>query len=152
MIKPKTNHLNIENQMCHPAYSMVNALNRLYKHLLNPLELTYPQYLIMMVLWEQDGINMNAVSEKTYFDSGTLTPLMNKLNKKGFIHIEVDKLDRRNKNLYLTHKGTKLKSLASEIPKKLASLIPLTKDESHSFIRMTQLIHKAIILEENRLK
>ena len=95
---------------------------------------------------------MNAVSEKTYFDSGTLTSLMSKLNKKGFIHIEVDKLDRRNKNHYLTLKGTKLKSLASEIPNKLASLIPLTKDKSHSFIRMTQLIHKAIILEETRLK
>ena len=79
------------------------------------MNLTYPQYLILLVLWEEDGINLNAIAEKTFFDSGTMTPLIGKLKKKGLIHIEADSKDRRNKVASLTAKGQRLKQAEADL-------------------------------------
>ena len=142
--------LKIGNQLCHPIYSLANALMRLYKPLLASLNVTYPQYLILMVLWEEDGINMHTVSERTYFDSGTLTPLIKKLKQKGLIQIEVNKADRRNKILFLTPKGHRLKSTANDIPKSLMCFVPFSKEETQNFIRMTRRLHIALLEVEDR--
>ncbi len=142
--------LKIGNQLCHPIYSVSNALMRLYKPLLASLNITYPQYLILMVLWEEDGINMNAVSERTYFDSGTLTPLIKKLKQKGLIQIEIDKKDRRNKILFLTSKGHRLKSTANDIPKSLMCFVPFSNDDTKNFVRMTRLLHRALLEAEDK--
>lgn len=144
------NSLKLSQQLCHPIYITANALTRLYKPLLEPLGLTYPQYLIMMALWEEDGINLNSVSERTFFDSGTLTPLIKKLQKNGLIKIEVDKKDRRSKILFLTTKGHHLKSLASAIPKTLSCLVPFTKVELQSFLKMARSLHKTLLEAEKK--
>jgi len=142
--------LKIGNQLCHPLYSTTNTLMRLYKPLLASLNITYPQYLILMVLWEEDGINMNAVSERTYFDSGTLTPLIKKLKQKGFIQIEVNKADRRNKILFLTPKGQRLKTSANAVPKSLMCFVPFSKEDTLNYMRMTRRLHKALLDVEDK--
>lgn len=142
--------LKLSYQLCHPIYNTANALTRIYKPLLEPLDLTYPQYLIMMALWEEDGINMNSVSERTFFDSGTLTPLIKKLQRKSLIKIDTNKKDRRNKILFLTPKGRHLKSLAIGIPNTLLCLIPFTKTELKNFAKMARAIHKALLDAERR--
>lgn len=142
--------LKLSNQLCHPIYSAANALNRLYKPLLEPLGLTYPQYLILLSLWERDGVNLNAISEATYFDSGTLTPLVQKLKKSGLIDIQPDKSDRRNKVIRLTKKGEKLKAKAVEIPKALGCLFPISRSEAEQLVRMIRSMHQAILKEEKK--
>lgn len=148
VIMPFDNSLKISYQLCHPIYSAANALTRLYKPILKPLGITYPQYLILMVLWENDGINLNAISDSTYFDSGTLTPLIQKLKQKSLIRIEIDQNDRRNKIVFLTIKGQRLKEAALEVPKKLQCLLPFSKVESQNLIKMIRLLHQALLNEE----
>jgi len=146
----QNNSLKLSHQLCHPIYSAANALTRLYKPLLEPLDITYPQYLILMALWEEEGINMNAVSERTYFDSGTLTPLVKKLQKKGLIQIEIDLQDRRNKILFLTSKGRRLKATAADIPKTLLCLVPFAKEDMLNFVKMARLLHQALLEAEQK--
>lgn len=146
----QNDQLRLCNQLCHPIYSASNALTRIYKPLLDPLGITYPQYLILMALWEQDGINLNAISEQTFFDSGTLTPLIRKLEKNGIVQIKPDEHDRRNRIVRLTSKGRKLKSAAAEIPKSLSCLVPFSKEDAQSLVKLVRSLHKALLEEEAR--
>ncbi len=100
--------LKIDNQLCHEVYSAANALTRFYNNHLKALKLTYPQYIVMLSLWEKDGVNIQAISDQTLFDSGTLTPLLQKLKTLGFIEILVDERDRRQKVIRVTRKGRNL--------------------------------------------
>jgi MarR family transcriptional regulator, organic hydroperoxide resistance regulator len=143
-------NLKLANQLCHPIYSTANALTRLYKPLLKPLGITYPQYLVLMALWEKDGINMNSISQSTFFDSGTLTPLVQKLKQKGLIQIEPDKTDLRNKIIRLTKKGHQLKIKAAEVPRSIGCLVPLSKQEMESLSKMIRALHQSILDEEQR--
>ncbi len=140
--------LKLGNQLCHPIYSASNALNRIYKPILEKLDLTYPQYLILLVLWEEDGINLNAIAEKTFFDSGTMTPLIAKLKKKGLIQIEADLKDRRNKIVSLTAKGQRLKQAASEVPQKLSCFMPFSKEEAKNLVKLIRSLHQALLEAE----
>ena len=146
----QNDQLRLRNQLCHPIYSASNALTRIYKPLLEPLGITYPQYLILMALWEQDGINLNAISEQTFFDSGTLTPLIKKLEKSGLIQIKPDENDRRNKIVYLTAKGNRLKTKAAEVPKSLSCLVPFSRDDAQSLVKLVRSLHEALLAEEAR--
>jgi MarR family transcriptional regulator, organic hydroperoxide resistance regulator len=143
--------LKLGSQLCHPIYSAANALNRVYKPILEKLDLTYPQYLILLVLWEEDGINLHAISERTFFDSGTMTPLIGKLKKKGLIQIQADSDDRRNKIVSLTAKGQKLKHAAAEVPHKMSCFMPFSKEEAKNLVKLVRSLHQAILQgEENR--
>ncbi len=130
--------IKISHQVCHPLYSASNALLRAYKPLLDKLGLTYPQYLIMMVLWEQDGINIKKISSETFFDSGTITPLIEKIAKKGLIKVEVSKQDRRNKIINLAAKGKSLKEKALEVPKEMMCLMKLSEVELKALKKLTK--------------
>jgi len=108
----KYDNLKLKNQLCHPLYSIANAIVRAYDPYLKKLGLTYAQYLVMLSLWEEDGVTISQISEKTFFDSGSLTPLIKRLTDKGYISVSSSKVDLRQKMVSLTKRGGKLKDEA----------------------------------------
>ncbi|MGL5392594.1 MAG: MarR family winged helix-turn-helix transcriptional regulator, partial [Shewanella sp.] len=106
----------LEQQLCFSLYSAANAMVRAYRPLLDKLALTYPQYLAMLVLWETDGISVKALGDKLLLDSGTLTPLLKRLETKGLVSRGRSEQDERVRVLTLTEEGQALKTKALEIP------------------------------------
>ena len=108
--------LQLDNQLCFALYSTSLAMTRLYKPLLDELGLTYPQYLAMLVLWENDGLMVSELGERLYLDSGTLTPLLKRLEASGLVARLRDVADERRVHITLTPAGRKLKAQAAKIP------------------------------------
>ena len=106
----------LDRQVCFPLYAASNLLTRLYRPVLEPLGLTYPQYLVMLVLWEQDGITVSELGERLYLDSGTLTPLLKRLEASGHIRRARDAQDERRVRIALTPQGLGLRDQAERIP------------------------------------
>jgi len=106
----------LDNQLCFALYSTSLAMTKLYEPLLDELGLTYPQYLVMLVLWEKDGPMVSELGERLYLDSGTLTPLLKRLEAAGFIARVRDTQDERRVHITLTAAGRKLKARAQKIP------------------------------------
>ena len=104
--------LRLDNQICFAVYSAAHAFNRVYKPLLDRLGLTYPQYLVMLVLWESDGVPVKDIGERLYLDSGTLTPLLKRLEQAGFLRRARSKDDERVVLISLTAQGHALKDKA----------------------------------------
>ncbi|GHG59722.1 MarR family transcriptional regulator [Alishewanella longhuensis] len=100
--------LPLPQQVCFALYSANNAMMRLYRPLLQPFDLTYPQYVVMLALWQQDNISLGQLGTTTLFDSGTLTPLVKKLEQKGWLQRVSDASDERVKNVLLTATGKAL--------------------------------------------
>jgi DNA-binding MarR family transcriptional regulator len=121
--------LKLENQFCFSVYSLSKEMTRVYKPYLQKLDLTYTQYITMLVLWEKDGLKVNEIGKKIQLDSGTLTPLLKKLEQKGFIKRKRQKGDERNLNVTLTQKGKELKEKAIIIPHELVEKISLPLEE-----------------------
>lgn len=113
--------LKLENQLCFPLYAAAKEVVRKYKPYLDELDLTYTQYITMMVLWEKEELNVKELGSILYLDSGTLTPLLKKLEAKGYITRERCKEDERNLNICITEKGDSLKEKAAHIPNEMAS-------------------------------
>ena len=122
--------LKIENQLCFPLYAASKEIVGKYHDLLSKLDLTYTQYIVMMVLWNTDSITVKELGEKVYLDSGTLTPLLKKLENKGLINRQRDDKDERNVIISLTQKGINLKGEAVNIPFEIGKCIPLTAEEA----------------------
>ena len=108
--------LQLDNQLCFALYSTSLAMTKFYKPLLEELKLTYPQYLAMLVLWERDGLMVSELGERLFLDSGTLTPLLKRLEASGFITRVRDVHDERRVHIRLTAEGRKLKARAAKIP------------------------------------
>ena len=108
--------LELDNQLCFALYSASLAMTKVYKPLLDALGLTYPQYLAMLVLWERDGLMVSELGERLYLDSGTLTPLLKRLEASGFITRIRAVEDERRVHITLTAAGRKLKTSAAKIP------------------------------------
>jgi len=108
--------LQLDNQLCFALYSTSLAMTKLYKPLLDELGLTYPQYLAMLVLWEKDGLMVSELGERLYLDSGTLTPLLKRLEASGLVSRLRDVADERRVHISLTAAGRKLKAQAAKIP------------------------------------
>ena len=108
--------LELDNQLCFALYSASLAMTKVYKPLLDALGLTYPQYLAMLVLWERDGLMVSELGERLYLDSGTLTPLLKRLEASGFITRIRAVEDERRVHITLTAAGRKLKTGAAKIP------------------------------------
>ncbi|SNT00393.1 DNA-binding transcriptional regulator, MarR family [Noviherbaspirillum humi] len=106
----------LDNQFCFALYSASLALTKAYKPFLDRLGLTYPQYLVMLVLWEGDNLLVKAIGEKLHLDSGTLTPLLKRLEASGLIHRTRDDADERQVRITLTREGRALKKKAQDIP------------------------------------
>ena len=108
--------LQLDNQLCFALYSTSLSMTRLYKPLLEKLGLTYPQYLAMLVLWEKDGLMVSELGERLYLDSGTLTPLLKRLEASGLVARLRDVADERRVYITLSPAGRKLKTQAAKIP------------------------------------
>ncbi|MCX2697567.1 MULTISPECIES: MarR family winged helix-turn-helix transcriptional regulator [Ochrobactrum] len=116
---PKESHLNLSDMVCFAIYSTANALTRAYQPILSKLELTYPQFLVMIVLWEQDNRTVSEIGAKLNLDSGTLTPLLKRLEAAGHIARRRDSQDERQVRITLTDEGRALRKQAESIPEQV---------------------------------
>jgi DNA-binding MarR family transcriptional regulator len=108
---------------------IAKEITGLYRPFLDELDITYPQYLVMMVLWENDGLSVNHIGEKLYLDSGTLTPLLKRLETKGFIMRKRKKEDERVVEVFISETGKALKAKACEIPEKIYKKIDVSEQD-----------------------
>jgi DNA-binding MarR family transcriptional regulator len=111
--------LRLDHQICFAVYSTAHAFNRVYKPLLDRLGLTYPQYLVMLVLWERDGIPLRDIGERLFLDSGTLTPLLKRLEKAHLIKRTRSSADERQVLIALTPQGQALQERAKALPQSI---------------------------------
>lgn len=128
--------LKLKNQICFPLYAVSNKIIRKYTPLLEKLDLTYTQYITMMVMWEKKQVNEKQLGECLFLKSGTLTPLLKKLEAKGYITRERDKNDERNLIISITDLGESLKDKAINIPIELASEMKLSIKEAESLYKI----------------
>jgi len=119
--QPADEWLRLDHQLCFALYSSSLAMTKLYKPLLDPLGLTYPQYLVMLVLWQDDGLSVSQVGERLALDSGTLTPLLKRLEAGGLVQRLRDAQDERRVLLQLTPAGRALKARARSVPQRIAA-------------------------------
>ena len=126
----KYDTLKIENQLCFPLYACAKEITRHYRPYLDKIDLTYTQYIVMMVLWEEKKINVKKLGEKVYLDSGTLTPLLKSLEQKGFLTRARSKEDERNLDVEITEEGLKLRDKALAVPKEMSACINITPEEA----------------------
>ena len=119
----------LDNQICFAVYSAAHAFNRVYKPLLDRLGLTYPQYLVMLVVWEEEGLMVSEIGSRLFLDSGTLTPLVKRLETAGLLLRLRDIDDERRVRVKLTAAGRSLKSDASIIPACMQSKIGCSPEE-----------------------
>ncbi|NOK19503.1 MarR family winged helix-turn-helix transcriptional regulator [Corallococcus carmarthensis] len=121
--------LRLDLQLCFPLYAASRAMVQAYTPLLAKLGLTYPQYLVMLVLWETDGVTVKELGEKLYLDSGTLTPLLKRLETQGFVRRERSTEDARSVTVSLTPQGRALRRKAASIPEAIVCRTGLTLEE-----------------------
>lgn len=131
--------LKLDNQLCFPLYACAKEVIRRYTPLLDPLGLTYTQYIAMMVMWEHKSISVKDMGKLLFLDSGTLTPMLKKMEKAGWIQRKRSQEDERIVIITITGKGEKLHDEASEIPAKMAGCVTLENDEA---MQLYTLLHK----------
>ncbi len=129
MKQSKYDALKLENQLCFPLYACSREIVKRYKPFLDEIGLTYTQYIAMMVMWERKSVNVKELGEYLYLDSGTLTPLLKKLESKGYVTRMRSDKDERNLVVALTEEGEMLKDKAVEIPYQIAGCTNLTPEE-----------------------
>lgn len=125
----------LENQLCFALYSSSLAMTKLYKPLLDDIGLTYPQYVVMLVLWEEDDLTVSGIGERLSLDSGTLTPLLKRLEGAGFLGRHREPTDERCVRIRLTAAGRRLKTKAAQIPGCVMNATGLTRSELVSLTR-----------------
>ena len=128
--------LKLENQLCFPLYVCSKEVIRKYKPFLDKLDLTYTQYIAMMVLWERRETNVKEMGECLFLDSGTLTPLLKKLEQKGYIERHRSKEDERNLMITITDEGMKLREEAVKIPEAIGSCISLDPEDGGALYKL----------------
>ena len=139
---PSYDDLKLENQMCFPLYAASREVIKQYKPYLDTIELTYTQYIAMLLLWENKTMTVKELGEHMYLDSGTLTPLLKKLEAKGLVNRVRSTEDERNLNVNITEKGEKLRDKALDIPCKVHDGTKLTPEELEIFLGVLKKILK----------
>jgi len=129
MSKKDDQALHLDAQLCFPLYAASNLLTRLYRPLLDELGLTYPQYLVMLVLWEQAPASVGELSTRLHLDSGTLTPLLKRLEAAGLVRRQRSAEDERRVEVSLTPKGQALKKRALDVPGAMGCRIGLGEEQ-----------------------
>ncbi|MDY6276583.1 MAG: MarR family transcriptional regulator [Bacilli bacterium] len=132
----KYDALLLKNQLCFPTYAVANKIIRKYQPLLEKIDLTYTQYIVMMVMWEKKQVNEKELCESLFLKTNTLAPLLKRLKEKGFIEIKKDKVDRRNLVISLTKKGEELQEKAKDVPPSIAKEFNLTEEEAIFFYKI----------------
>ncbi|MBQ0042946.1 MAG: MarR family transcriptional regulator [Lachnospiraceae bacterium] len=128
--------LKLENQLCFPLYVCAKEVVRQYKPFLDEIDLTYTQYIAMMVMWEQKEITVKGLGEYLFLDSGTLTPVLKHLEKKGYVERTRSKEDERNLIISLTSEGEALKEKALSVPGKVSQCVSLNADDAKELYRI----------------
>jgi len=123
-------NLKLDNQLCFPLYATARSVVNLYTPFLKPLGITYTQYLVFLVLWEHDGISVGELCSKLYLDSGTITPLLKKMEEKGYIERKRSHDDERVVSVFLTAAGLAMRDQAKDIPAGVGQCIHLEPDEA----------------------
>lgn len=138
----KYDAIKLDNQICFPLYACAKEIVRRYKPFLDELDLTYTQYIAMMVLWEEKEINVKDLGKKLYLDSGTLTPLLKRLEQKGMVARRRDQKDERILMISITAEGEALKEKAVEIPYKMRGCVALGEEDAKELYRILHLLLK----------
>ena len=125
----KYDSLKLENQLCFPLYACSKEIVRRYKTYLDKLDLTYTQYIVMMVMWEEKELNVKELGDKLFLDSGTLTPVLTKLEAKGYVTRERSKIDERTLIVTLTDSGKELREMAVDITVGMRGCLKLSDEE-----------------------
>ena len=133
--------LKLENQICFPLYACSKEIVKRYRPYLDVLDLTYTQYLALMVVWEKREVNVKELGEKLYPDSGTLTPVLKNLEAKGYVCRTRSTTDERVLNVKITDKGEALKDKALDVPQKVAGCVKLAPQEA---VELYRLLHKIL--------
>ena len=135
--------LKLENQLCFPLYACAKEIVRRYTPLLDPLGLTYTQYIAMMVMWEHKSISVKDMGKLLFLDSGTLTPMLKKMEKAGWIQRKRSEIDERMVILTITARGEELHDKAAEIPTKMAGCVTLEKEDALQLYSLLQKMMKS---------
>ncbi len=128
--------LKLENQLCFPLYACSKEIVRRYRPFLDELDLTYPQYITMLALWEYGPMSVKDLGSKLYLDSGTLTPLLNKLEDKGYVSRRRGEKDWKLVIISLTDRGVRLKEKARKVPGSIGACIPLDAADAAELYRI----------------
>ena len=128
--KNTSDPLLLENQLCFPLYACARKVVNLYTPYFQPLGITYTQYLVFLVLWETDGVSVRELGQRLYLDSGTLTPLLKKMEEAGFVTRERSRDDGRVVLVHLTQRGKDLRKEAEQIPLRVGGCLPLSAEEA----------------------
>ena len=128
--------LRLDNQLCFPLYACSRNIIKKYGPLLAKFDLTYTQYIVMIVLWEQDNINVKDLGQKLYLDSGTLTPLLKNLESKGYINRVRNNNDERIINVCLTKEGKALQDKVLDVPLEVGKCLNLNEEEAQELYRL----------------
>ena len=140
--------LKLKNQLCFPIYLCSKEIIRKYTPLLEELDLTYTQYIVMMYFWEKEKSNVKEIGKTLLLDSSTLTPLLKKLEKKGYVTRVRSSIDERNLEVAITDKGKQLKEKALSIPEKMGKCVNLSKEEAETLYKIMYKILTNIEMEE----
>lgn len=136
MTDHKFDGLKLENQLCFPLYACARETIKLYKPFLDELELTYTQYIVMMVLWERRSVTVKELGCCLYLDSGTLTPLLKKLEARGLLTRKRSEEDERSLIVTVTRKAEELKERAVDVPQQMAKCVKLDHEETATLYRL----------------
>jgi len=123
------NPLALDEQLCFPFYAISREITRRYRPLLEPLGLTYPQYLVMLVVWEEEGQSLKAIGERLHLDSGTLTPLLKKLEASDLLRRVRKPEDERHIQIFLTDTGRALRTQAESVPLDLVRTLDVDEED-----------------------
>lgn len=130
--------LKLDAQVCFALHATSRAFDALYRTELRDLGLTYPQYLVMLALWETDGLTVKQLGERLRLDSGTLSPLLKRLENAGLVERRRGREDERSVSVHLTGQGTGLRARAAEVPRRMLDATGLTPDELTELRRMLE--------------
>lgn len=132
--------LKLDNQFCFPLYVCAKEVVRNYKPFLDEIDLTYTQYISMMVIWEKEELTVKELGERLFLDSGTLTPVLKTLEKKGFVKRRRSEEDERNLIITLTNEGRAMKDKAVDIPSKVSQCVSLSNEDAAELNRILHTI------------
>lgn len=137
--------LQLDNQLCFALYSASLAMTRLYQPLLGALGMTYPQYLAMLVLWEQDGLSVSELGERLLLDSGTLTPLLKRMEASGLVTRQRDAHDERRVHITLTAAGREMKARVAGVPGSILNAAQCPVPELVALTRQVQALRQRLV-------
>lgn len=142
--------LKLENQVCFPLYAASRLVIQKYKPYLDDLGVTYPQYLVLLVLWEQDKISIKQISEKLFLETNTLTPLLKRMQTNGLIERTRSEKDERIVTISLSKEGKKMQEKAEDIPYKLLCEMDAIDVEKESIMRLKEILDKILLQINNK--